>query len=145
MSGTPPTLIVVRRGPVRSNIVKLTTREVYGAVIVDIEGQLVGGPNSGIFRRFVRNLLNKGMIRVIVNLRDVRWANSQGVGMLVGAQTRVKEAGGELVLVHVTDKIHSILTITRLHLFFTTFEREEEAIHYLRELEEPSKTVRSVS
>ena len=124
---------------------KLTTREVYGAVIVDIEGQLVGGPNSGIFRRFVQNLLNKGMTRVIVNLRDVRWANSQGVGMLVGAQTRVKDAGGELVLVHVTDKIHSILTITRLHLFFTTFDKENDAIHYLRERDVPSKTIQNVS
>lgn len=115
---------------------KLNTRQVYGAVIVDIEGQLVGGDNSKTFRRFIRGLLSKGMTHIIVNLHNVRWANSQGVGMLVGAQTRVKDAGGELVLVNVTDKIHSILSVTRLLLLLTTFETEAQAIEYLRDLED---------
>jgi len=108
---------------------------------VDIEGQLVGGSNSATFRRFIQDLLKKDMNRIIVNLRNVRWANSQGVGMLVGAQTRAKDAGGELVLVNVTDKIHSILAVTRLLLFFTTFDSEKEAIAHLRDL----KTTPSVA
>ena len=142
-SGTPRTPTAIRQGSGRSENVKLNTREVYGAVIVDIEGQLVGGPNSQTFRRFIRGLLEKDMKRVIVNLHHVRWANSQGVGMLVGAQTRVKDAGGELVLVNVTDKIHSILSVTRLLLFFTTFEKEEEAIRYLKTLRETPNAKRS--
>lgn len=124
---------------------RLTTREVYGAVIVDIEGQLVGGSNSATFRRFIQDLLKKDMNRVIVNLSNVRWANSQGVGMLVGAQTRVQDAGGELVLVKVTDKIHSILAVTRLLLFFTTFDSEKEAIAYLRDLKTTPGATQGVS
>ena len=124
---------------------KLNTREVYGAVIVDIEGQLVGGPNSKTFRQFIRRLLDKGMMRIVINLHNVRWANSQGIGMLVGAQTRAKEAGGELVLVNVTNKIHSILAVTRLLLFFTTFETEEQAIRYLRELDDTSAATQATS
>ena len=124
---------------------KLNTREVYGAVIVDIEGQLVGGANSKTFRRFIRGLLGKGMTHIVVNLHNVRWANSQGVGMLVGAQTRVKDAGGELVLVNVTDKIHSILSVTRLLLLLTTFETEKQAIAYLRELDDAPAAAQAMS
>jgi anti-sigma B factor antagonist len=123
--------------------VKLNTREVYGAVIVDIEGQLVGGPNSKTFRRFIRGLLDRGMTNIVVNLHNVRWANSQGVGMLVGAQTRVKDAGGELVLVNVADKIHSILSVTRLLFLFRTFETEKEAIGYLRYLDDTPATTQA--
>ena len=114
---------------------KLKTREVYGAVIVDIDGQLVGGRNSDTFRRFIGGLLDEGKKRIIVNLHNVPWANSPGVGMLIGAHTSAKDAGGELVLTNVTDKIHSILSVTRLLLFFTTFDTVEEAVTYLRERE----------
>ena len=58
---------------------KLKTREVYGAVIVDIEGHLVGGPNSETFRRYIEGLLDQQKKRIIVNLHRVPWANSQGV------------------------------------------------------------------
>lgn len=114
---------------------KLKTREVYGAVIVDIEGQLVGGPNSETFRRYIGGLLKEGKKRIIVNLRNVPWANSQGVGMLIRAHTSAKNVGGELVLTNVTDKIHSILSVTRLLVLFTTFDSVEEAVVYLRERE----------
>ncbi|UCG50797.1 MAG: STAS domain-containing protein [Candidatus Latescibacterota bacterium] len=124
---------------------KLKTREVYGAVIVNIEGQLVGGPNSEIFRRFVGGLLHEGKKRIIVNLRNVPWANSQGVGMLIGALTSAKNAGGELVLSNVTDKIHSILSVTRLLMLFTTFDTVDEAVEYLRDLERTPRTVQGLS
>ena len=114
---------------------KLKTREVYGAVIVDIEGQLVGGPESEVFHKFFRSLLEEGKKRIIVNLGRVPWANSQGVGMLIGAHTSAKNAGGELVLVNVADKINSILTVTRLMYIFTTFDTEKDAIRYLKEKE----------
>lgn len=114
---------------------KLKTREVYGAVIVDIRGQLIGGSNSESFQRFIAKLLNEGKTHIIVNLHDVPWANSQGVGMLIGAQKRARAAGGELVLTHVTDKIYDILSVTRLCLFFTTFDNENDAAQYMRGLD----------
>ena len=114
---------------------KLKTREVYGAAIVDIEGQLVGGPNSETFRHFMQELVEQQKTRIIVNLHKVPWANSQGVGMLIGAHKIVKDAGGELVLANVTDKIHSILSVTRLCIVFSTFESVNEAVKCLRELE----------
>jgi anti-sigma B factor antagonist len=115
---------------------KLKTREVYGAVIVDIHGQLIGGSNSERFQRFIAKLLNEGKTHIIVNLRGVPWANSQGVGMLIGAQKRARTAGGDLVLTHVTDKIYDILSVTRLCLIFTTFDNENDAAQYMRGLDE---------
>lgn len=114
---------------------KVKTREVYGAVIVDIEGHLVGGTNSDSFREFVEGLLEQQKRRIIVNLHKVPWANSQGVGMLIGAHKLVKNAGGELVLANVTDKIHSILSVTRLCIVFSTFNSVNDAVKCLRELE----------
>jgi anti-sigma B factor antagonist len=114
---------------------KLKTREVYGAVIVDMDGQLVGGENSETFRGFIDGLLEQHKKRIIVNLHRVPWANSQGVGMLIGAHKIVKDAGGELVLANVTDKIHSILSVTRLCIVFSTFSSVNEAVACLRQQE----------
>lgn len=114
---------------------RVKTREVYGAVIVDIEGQLVGGSNSDTFREFIDGLLEQQKTRIIVNLHKVPWANSQGVGMLIGAHKLVKDAGGELVLANVTDKIHSILSVTRLCIVFSTFNSVNDAVTCLREQE----------
>ena len=107
---------------------KLRTREVYGAVIVDIEGHLVGGPNSETFRLFISDLLKQGKTRIIVNLRRCPWANSQGIGMLIGAYRNARNAGGDLVLSNVTDKIQSLLTITKLITVFDCHDSLEEAI-----------------
>jgi anti-anti-sigma factor len=114
--------------------VKLRTREVYGAVIVDIEGHLVGGPNSETFRLFISDLLKQGKTRIIVNLRRCPWANSQGIGMLIGAYRSARNAGGDLVLSNVTDKIHSVLTVARLLVIFNTFETVEKAIDHLGDI-----------
>lgn len=124
--------------------VKLSKREVYGAVIVDIEGQLVGGTSSDTLREFIGGLLETGKRRIIINLENVRWANSQGVGMLVGARVNAEKAGGEVVLANVTKKIYNILSVTRLLLFFTTFDTEKDAITYFGELPRTSHTARSV-
>ena len=119
----------------RNNHVKLQTREVYGAVILDIEGHLVGGHNSERFRHYIDALLKEGKKRIIVNLHNVPWANSQGVGMLIRAHKSAKNAGGELVLTNVTDKIHSVLSVARLLFLFTTFDTVGEAVTYLKEQE----------
>lgn len=118
---------------------KLRTREVYGAVIVDIEGHLVGGPNSETFRGFIRDLLDQGKTRIVVNLHRCPWANSQGIGMLIGAYKAVKASGGDLVLCNVTDKIHSFLTVARLLVIFHTFDTAQEAVSHLRGLDRPPR------
>ena len=111
---------------------KLVIKEVPGAVVITIRGKFVGGPqNCEKFRTLIKSLLHEGKKNIVINLRETPWANSQGVGMLIGAQTSITEAGGELVLTHVTDRIYDILSITRLLLIFKTFDTNDEALEYL--------------
>lgn len=111
---------------------KLSKREREGAVIVDVEGKFVGSPeNSDMFHSFFKSLLSEGRTKVVVNLNDSPWANSQGIGMLIGAHTSFASAGGELVLARVSDRVNDILTVTRLLLVFKTFETEDEALAHL--------------
>jgi anti-sigma B factor antagonist len=112
--------------------VKLSKREREGAVIVDVEGKFVGSPeNSDMFHSFFKSLLTEGWTKVVVNLDESPWANSQGIGMLIGAHTSFANAGGELVLARVSDRVNDILTVTRLLLVFKTFETEEAALAHL--------------
>jgi anti-anti-sigma factor len=112
--------------------VKLTKKEISGAVVVGIEGKLIGGPeNSDSFHSFFKTLITDGHKNIIINLHKTPWANSQGIGMLIGAHTSVANAEGELVLSHVADRINDILTVTRLALIFKTFETDDDAAKYL--------------
>jgi anti-sigma B factor antagonist len=100
--------------------------------VVHVKGKFVGGPeNSDKFHSFIKSLLSEGQNKIVINLSRTPWANSQGIGMLIGAHTSIANAGGELVLAHVTDRINDILTVTRLLLIFKTFETEDEALKYL--------------
>ena len=114
-------------------MLRLKRREVYGAVIVDVVGNLMGGPgpDSKKFRDSIKAPLSEGKKNIVVNLRKVKWANSKGIGMLMGALTSIKNAGGEMVLTHVTDKINSVFITTQLNRVFETFDTDDEAVRYL--------------
>jgi anti-sigma B factor antagonist len=111
---------------------KLTHKEIRGVTIIAVHGKLIGGPESSdLFQNTIKSLLADGKKRIVVDLHRTRWANSQGIGLLIGAYTSVKNAGGELVLTRVIDRIHGILTVTKLLLIFKTFENIEGAVGYL--------------
>jgi anti-sigma B factor antagonist len=110
----------------------LTTRSVSGAVIIDVRGKLDGGlEDCAAFRQLIRASLRGGETRVVINLAEAPWANSVAIGMLVGAYTSVKNAGGELVLACVPDRIHRVLSVTRLVRVLRTLPSEDEALAYL--------------
>ena len=119
---------------------KLVIREVPGAVVINIRGKFTGGTeNCNKFRGLIKSLIREGKTNIVINLSETPWANSQGVGMMIGAHTSVTQAGGELVLAHVTDRIHDILSVTRLLLLFRTFENDDEAVEYLTESEQAAE------
>ncbi len=114
--------------------VKLKTKEKDGVVIVKVSGQLRGGPDSDKFHDFFKAMIDEGHKKFVVNLHSVPWVDSRGLGMLIGAHASATAAGGDLVLSNVTDRITSILAITRLALIFHEFDSEDEAIaHLLKE------------
>lgn len=103
-------------------------RRIGGAVVVDVEGKLVGGDDSPGFHGLIRRLLGEGEKRFVINLEKAPWATSQGIGLLIGAFTSVTNAGGKLVLAQANGRIHETLRVTRLVLIFETFATLEAAI-----------------
>jgi anti-sigma B factor antagonist len=110
---------------------KINQREVYGAVVLDLQGKLTGGPEAETFRSIFKNLINEDKKKIIVTLEKVSWINSTGLGILISGYTTVRRAGGDLVLTHVSDRIESILYVTKLNLLFKAFDNEEEAVKSL--------------
>ena len=121
---------------------KLTKKEVRGVVVVGIHGKLLGGPDeSDRFHQLFKSIVDEGKKNVVVNLRRTSYANSLGIGMLIGAYTSIRNSGGELVLAHVIDRINNILIVTKLLLIFKTFETMDEAVDYLLEKAEAGKDI----
>ena len=112
---------------------EISSREVGGATVVDVAGKLIGGvENSERFHSLFKTLLTRGPRNIVVNLNATPWADSQGIGILIGAYTSVMKAQGALVLAAPSERICSLLAVTRLDQLFIVRETEEEALSYLR-------------
>jgi anti-anti-sigma factor len=111
---------------------KIKRREIDGVIVAQVEGKLIGGPeNSELFQSFIKTALSKGYHRIVVDLGRTPWANSQGIGMLIGARRSVANTGGELVLARIMDRMKGLLTMTRLLIMFKEFETVDAAVDYL--------------
>ncbi len=107
---------------------KIEQREVSHVVILDVRGRIVLGDELGVVRTAVRNLIADGKKKIILNLAEVDYIDSSGVGELVGCFTTVKNAGGELKLLNLSQKVHDILNVTKLYTVFDIREDEFKAI-----------------
>ena len=107
---------------------KCRERKVAEAIVVDVEGKLVGGPNSGEFHGLIKRLLEEGERRFVINLQETPWANSQGIGLLIGALTSVTNEGGKLVLAESGERIRDVLKVTRLYMIFENFATVDAAV-----------------
>lgn len=107
---------------------KTTTRQVDGVTILDCSGRITLGEGSVILRDTVRELLSKGQKKILLNLAEVNYIDSSGIGELVSAFTTVKNQGGELKLLHLTKKVHDLLQITKLYTVFDVRDDEATAI-----------------
>lgn len=106
----------------------IDTREVSHVTILDIHGRLVLGPEIGQLRAAVRDLVADGKKKIILNLADVDYLDSSGVGELVGSFTTVRNAGGELKLLNLTQKVHDVLYVTKLYTVFDIKDDEFTAV-----------------
>jgi len=107
---------------------KITQREVGNAVVLDLNGKLTGGPDAETFREVFKSLIDRGKKNIVVNLEKVSWINSTGLGILISGYTSVRRGGGDLVIMHASDRIESILYVTKLNLLFKSYESEESAL-----------------
>ena len=107
---------------------KFKTRQVDGVTVLDLSGRITLGEGSVTLREAVQDLLSKGSKHILLNLGNVDYIDSSGIGELVTAFTSVKNAGGELKLLHLTKKVHDLLQITKLYTVFDVKDDEAEAI-----------------
>ena len=107
---------------------KASTRQLNGVTVVDLSGRITLGEGSVILRDSVRELLGKGNKKILLNLGDVNYIDSSGIGELVSAYTTVKNQGGELKLLNLTKKVHDLLQITKLYTVFDVKDDEAAAV-----------------
>ena len=109
-----------------------TCRDVGDVAIVDFSGRITLGEGSAMLRKMVRDLVGVGKRKILLNLADVDYIDSSGIGELVGAYTSVRSAQGELKLVYLTKRVHDIIQITRLFTVFDVQPDEAAAVRSFR-------------
>jgi anti-sigma B factor antagonist len=107
---------------------KATSRQVDGVTILDMSGRVTLGEGSVVLRDTIREILGKGNKKILLNLGDVTYIDSSGIGELVSAFTAVRKEGGELKLLNLTKKVHDLLQITKLYTVFDVKDDEAVAI-----------------
>ena len=107
---------------------KASNRQVNGVTVVDMSGRITLGEGSVILRDTIKDLLGKGQKKILLNLGDVTYIDSSGIGELVSAFTSVRNQGGELKLLNLTKKVHDLLQITKLYTVFDIRDDETAAV-----------------
>lgn len=107
---------------------KASNRQINGVTVVDMSGRITLGEGSVVLRDSIRDLVAKGQKKILLNLGNVTYIDSSGIGELVSAFTTVRNQGGELKLLNLTKKVHDLLQITKLYTVFDIKDDETAAV-----------------
>jgi anti-sigma B factor antagonist len=108
--------------------VKLSTRQVGNVTVVDVAGRITLGEGSSALRETLRDLVAKNQNKILLNLADVSYIDSSGIGELVSGYTTVTNTGGALKLLNLNKRVKDLLQITKLYTVFEVHEDEAAAI-----------------
>lgn len=103
-------------------------RQAGDVTILDLSGKITIGEGSVQLRESVKRLLDEGKKKILLNLGDVSYVDSSGIGELVSSYTTTNNSGGHLKLLNLTKKIQDLLMITKLLTVFQTFDNEQDAV-----------------
>jgi anti-sigma B factor antagonist len=103
-------------------------RHAGDVAIVDLSGKITLGDGSGLVRATIKELLGAGSRSILLNLQDVTYIDSAGLGEMVGSYATVTSQGGAIKLLNVQGKVKDLLQVTKLYTVFATFSDEESAI-----------------
>lgn len=109
-----------------------TCREVGDVAIIDFSGKITLGEGSSVLRNTIQGLLHGGHRKILLNLADVDYIDSSGIGELVSAYTAVRNASGDMKLLQLTRRVHDILQITKLFTVFDVQSDEDSAVRSFR-------------
>ncbi|HEY7820163.1 MAG TPA: STAS domain-containing protein [Vicinamibacteria bacterium] len=111
---------------------RIDERTVDGVTILDLHGKMLIGEGDELLREKINQLVENGTEKIVLNLAEVPYVDSAGLGEIVRCYTTVSRKNGKLKLLHLTKRIHDLLSITKLLTVFETFESEEEAVRSFR-------------
>ena len=107
---------------------QIEERRVGTVIILDAKGKLTLGDGDVLLKDKIHSLVQQGHKQVVLNLGDVPYVDSAGIGEIVGSYTTLTRAGGTIRLLNLTKRIHDLLAITKLLTVFETFTSEDEAV-----------------
>ncbi len=107
---------------------KMKQTEQDNIIILELSGKIMGGPDAALLNEELYGLIEEGKTKVVADLSKVDWMNSSGLGILIGGLTTMRNNGGNLKLVNITERIKSLLMITKLLNVFETFDSVDEAV-----------------
>ncbi|MDH7516300.1 MAG: STAS domain-containing protein [Bacteroidota bacterium] len=105
----------------------LKKKSIGDVVVLTPKGSLIGDEETSAIQKTVKELIAEGTRKVVLDLAEITWVNSAGLGAMISALTSMNKAGGDLRLANVTDKIRSLFLITQLFKVFKTFDSIAEA------------------
>jgi anti-sigma B factor antagonist len=109
-----------------------THRDSGHVIVVDLSGRIILGEGSALLRKTVRDLLEEKRNKIVLNLGDVDYIDSSGIGELVSAYTAVKNRGGDLKLLNLTKKVRDLIQLTKLYTVFDVYTDEHTAVGSFR-------------
>ena len=107
---------------------KIKTSEKYEAVVIELKGNVMGGDDTKEFNDLLHKLIDEGKKNIVLDLSEVKFMNSSGLGMLISGLTTMKKSEGSLKLAGTTEKIESLLIITKLITIFESYDSVDEAL-----------------
>ena len=107
---------------------KANVRRAGDVAIVDLAGRITLGEGSGLLRSTIKDLVNGGQKNILVNLKEVTYIDSAGLGELVGSYASVTNMSGNIKLLNPQAKVHDLLQVTKLYTVFVTFDDEAAAL-----------------
>jgi anti-sigma B factor antagonist len=107
---------------------EIRERAVDGVTVLDLSGKIVLGEGDVAVKERIKDLLADGQRKILLNLANVSYIDSAGLGALIGSYATVKRENGLMKLVNLTKRVQDLLAITKLITVFETFDNEEDAI-----------------
>jgi len=111
---------------------RATCRDTGEVIVIDFSGQITLGEGSALLRKLIAERKAAGAKRIVLNLADVDYIDSSGIGELVNGFISVRNSGGELKLLNLGKRVHDVLLITKLYTIFDVHTDEETAIRSFR-------------
>jgi len=112
---------------------EISEKKTDGIVIWELQGELMGGAETDVFQRKIYDIVKSENPRIILDMKDVKWMNSSGLGMIMGALTTLRSSGGDLCLVNVSDRVRRPIEVTRLDSVISMSDTIEMAINRFAE------------